>query len=163
MKKYKPAGKDNNTAWVQIDGSESRRGFPIFGAKYYTFLHLFRMYPDTCEAYYYGAIRAKKNKSTGRIPLPAGVPVQISAVREKQSSSRGAYTTNQHSDVLMRRMFIVPKTGHGYVVRINDLDRNLYDFTLTEVSGNAKREIPLLSVVPTDDCGMRYTDLKRLR
>ncbi len=163
VKYYKPAASGNNTAWVQVDGSESRRGIPLIGARYYTWLHVWRMYPDTCESYYYGVIKAAKNKTTGRMPLQAGVPVQINAIRERTSSSRGAYTTNHHSDMLNRRLFFTPKADHGYVIRINDLDRNLYDVSLIEVAGNDSQKIPLTSVVSNDNCGDRYKDLKRLR
>jgi hypothetical protein len=165
VKKYQPTKVLDNSAWVQIDGSKSRGSLPIIGAGYTTFLHIWRMYPETCEGYYLGAIKAKKKKSSRRIPLPAGVPIQIFASRERVSHSGGnaRYSTNQSRYSINRSMHLIAKAGYGYVVTVDDRDSQLYDFTLTENGAGEKVKIPLTTAVATGDCNEGFTTIKRLR
>lgn len=166
VKEYRPVGDLSNPAWVQIDGSESRRGCWFFCPDYETLISVWQMYPDTCESFFYGQIKAKKNRSTKPLKLPSHGLIQLAVFRISSSSSSNPaqYTVTRHSKSLSRRMYINPKPGHRYEVKVSDRDRDLYDFTLTEVGVNGLRtDIPLTSVKLPEICKEGFTDRKRLR
>lgn len=166
VKEYRPVGDLSNPAWVQIDGSESRRGCWFFCPDYETLISVWQMYPDTCESFFYGQIAAKKNRSTKPLKLPSQGLIQLAVFRIRSSSSPNPAqnTVTHHSNSLSRRMYINPKPGHRYEVKVSDLDRDLYDFTLTEVGMNgARTDIPITSVKRPEVCEEGFTNRKRLR
>jgi len=158
VKQYKPGTIKKPVSWVKIDGSESRKGIPVFGSKYATYLHLWRFYPDTCEAYYRGAIEARKNRNSKQIPIPAEVPTYIYAAREK--SGGGGYSQYHFTDAL--NVYFVPKDGVGYVFTVKDRDRDFFDISVDEVTDDGVR--PLEDVAAENfGCEDGFKTLKRLK
>lgn len=152
-KTYKPQKNIDKPAWVQIDGSESRRGFPIFGSGYYTHLNIWRLYPETCEKYYEGVITTKKNRNSKKLSLSTDKPVELYVTRIRTSTSYAAYQGAVHSsNEVARTMLIQPKSGRGYIVKPNDLESDFYDFTLTEILNSNSTELPYIEENTLEHC-----------
>jgi len=160
VKTYKPDPSLQPSSWLQIDGSKSRRGIRLlgFGTKYQTFVHIWRYYPDTCEAYYRGAIKVNKNHSSEKLPIPADVPTYIQATRE----SSGTDFLGQYHNTDGIELYLVPKPGHGYVFTVRDKDRDFFDIDIAEVtkSGTA----PLQNDTADNfRCDKDFRKIKKLR
>ncbi|MCB0309078.1 MAG: hypothetical protein KDD48_06880 [Bdellovibrionales bacterium] len=139
-------------AYIQIDGSKSKTGVPVFGAKYRTYLNVWKPYPKTCEEYYYGQIKIGGGRSTEPTVIPADELINIYFVRAKTTTTSSMTQTVQHVQEKNSNLFFIPKENRKYVFQMFDKERGLTDMKVFEVNGDREKEMKHFLSNPFEKC-----------